>query len=240
MFRRQSTCAGFGAALLLGCSLSAIADTNDHYLDLTAGYSRGEFDTGQVSRLYRLQFTYGQVADRYDYSITAPYLFLSNNQYGESGIGDVILRAGIVLNNNHATNRLYGSVATKLPVADESKGLGTGEADAGGFLNYSYHFNEMNLLLMGGYIVTGDSPQQSYEDILVYGIGLSRRINKWYVYGSLDGRQQVLGSGDDPLELSGGLLYQIKAAQFIKAEGVVGLNDGSLDYGLAVGVVNWF
>jgi len=62
----------------------------------------------------------------------------------------------------------------------------------------------------------------------------------WYIYGSLDGRQQTLETGDDPLELSGGFFYQIKSKRFLKMEGFVGLGNSSADAGMTIGIVNWF
>lgn len=231
----------FIIAGLIWHSPSLAADMADEYIELTAGYSRGSFNTGQIANLYRAQVAYGKIYDSYDINITVPYLFLNDNLGDDSGMGDIILRSGKTLGERSSSdNKLYASISLKLPTADESRGLGTGETDAGGFLSYSHHFNEMNLTLTGGYIITGDSAIQSYEDIVVYGAGLSQYVNPWYIYGSLDGHQQTLATGSAPLELSAGLLYQIKLAQFLKAEGFIGLNNDSPDFGLAIGLINWF
>jgi hypothetical protein len=218
-----------------------MADANDQYVEFLAGYTHGEFDTTQTTTLYRLQASYSQVYDSVDFSVTAPYLFLNDSIGKDSGIGDLILRAGMTIGtNHHSNNNLYASIAIKLPTADESKGLGTGETDTGAFISYMHRLNTLNLTLMGGYIVTGDSTAQSYEDILVYGVGLSKYIGQRYIYISVDGRQQILNTGGNPLELSGGFLYQIKPTQYLKTEGFLGLNDNSPDYGLSIGLVNWF
>lgn len=213
----------------------------EQYIDVSVGYSQGDFNTGQKSELLQLQMTYGQVMGDYDYSIAVPYLFLSDSFGDESGLGDITLRAGMTLSgNNLAADNVYASVSVKFPTADETRGLGTGETDVGGFLSYTHNFNIVSLTLMGGYIVTGDSQVQSYEDIFVYGVGLSKMIAPWYVYGSLDGRQQTVATGDDPLELSGGFFYQIKAGWFVKMDAFVGLSNTSPDTGITVGIVNWF
>lgn len=65
-------------------------------------------------------------------------------------------------------------------------------------------------------------------------------LHQWYVYGSLDGRQQILSTGDDPLELSGGFFYQLNPEQFVKMEVFVGLSDSSSDMGASIGFLNWF
>lgn len=228
-------------ALLLCCSPLVEAGSVDHYVDLTLGYSRGDFNTGQDSKLSQLRITYGQVMEHYDFSVEVPYLFLSDSFGDESGLGDVTLRAGRTLGDkNPDADNLYVSVAIKLPTASDSKGLGTGEADVGSFIRYTHPINKMNLSLLGGYIITGDSVIQVYHDIFVYGIGLSRITAPWYIYGSLDSRQKTFSTGDYPLELSGGFFYQLNSAQFVKVEGFVGLSNSSPDIGATIGFVNWF
>ncbi|MDT8385048.1 MAG: transporter [Gammaproteobacteria bacterium] len=241
MNRTYSAYAALIAAVVFCGATPVTVATTERYLEFSAGKSRGEFDTNEVADMYRLQLAYGQVSGRYDHSITASYLFLSDEFGDDSALGDVVLRGGIMFDkNNAAKDSLYVSLALKLPTGDESKGLSTGEADLGGFLNYTQHYKVMNLTLMGGYIVTGDSRTRSYDDILVYGISLSRQFDNWYVYGGLEGRQQMLDTSDDPLELNGGLLYQIQRSRFLTLEGIAGLNESSLDYGISVGIVNWF
>lgn len=228
--------------LLLLCNSPLVAEESaDQYVDVSVAYSQGDFNTGQKSELSQLQMTYGQVMGDYDYSITLPYLFLSDSFGDESGLGDITLRAGMTLSgNNFTADNVYASMSIKLPTADETKGLGTGETDVGGFLSYTHNFSILSLTLMGGYVVTGDSQVQSYEDIFVYGVGVSKMIAPWYVYTSMDGRQQTVDTGDDPLELSGGFFYQIKAGRFVKLDAFVGLSNSSPDTGITVGIVNWF
>jgi hypothetical protein len=228
-------------ALLLCQSPLVKADSVDHYVDLALGYSRGDFNSSQETKLSQLQVTYGQVMPRYDFSVSAPYLFLSDNLSDESGWGDIVLRAGIALaDKNSSADHLHASIAIKLPTANDTKGLGTGEADLGGFLNYTHPLNKMYITLMGGYIVTGDNLLQSYNDIVVYGAGLSKIITPWYVFGRLDGRQSTLETDDAPLELSGGFFYQLYPTQFLKLEGFAGLSHSSPNVGLTIGFVNWF
>lgn len=228
--------------LMLLCNSPLLAeDSSDQYIDTSFGYSQGDFNTGQKTELSQLQVTYGQVVDDYDFSIAIPYLFLSDRYGDESGLGDINLRAGKTLSGDSlAADNIYASISVKLPTASETKGLGTGETDIGGFLSYTHNFSALSLTLMGGYIVTGDSDVQSYNDIFVYGLGLSKIIAPWYIYGSVDGRQQTVDTGDDPLEVSVGFFYQIKPAQFVKMESFAGLSDSSPDSGVTVGVVNWF
>ena len=228
-------------ALLLSRSPLVGADTVDHYVDLTLGHSRGDFNSAQNTELSQLQITYGQVMEHYDFSIVLPYLFLSDNLGNESGMGDTTLRIGTSLKGkNSGTDNLYASIAIKLPTANDSKGLGTGEADLGGFLTYTHDLKKMSLSVLGGYIVTGDSLFQRYENIFVYGVGLSNIVTPWYYYASLDGRQATLIADNPSLELSAGFFYQLNPDQFVKMEGFAGLSNSSPDMGATIGFINWF
>jgi len=228
--------------VLLLCNSSLLAEElSDEFIDFSAGYSQGDFNSGQNSEFSQLQVTYGKVRGDYNFSISLPYFFLSDSFGNEAGLGDITVRAGKTLSgNSFSEDNVYASVSVKLPTANESNGLGTGEMDVGGFLSYTHYFNSLSLTLMGGYIVTGDSQAQLYKDIFVYGIGLSKIISPWYIYGNLDGRQQTLDTGDDLLEASIGVLYQVKPEQFLKLEGFVGLSNTSPDSGMSIGIVNWF
>lgn len=227
---------------MLLCHSSLFAqELPDEYIDFSIAYSEGDINSGQNSELAQVQVTYGQVIDDYNFSVAVPALFLRDSFGSESGLGDITLRGGKTLSGGSSSaDNIYGSISVKLPTASEAKGLGTGEIDLGGFLSYTHHFNILNFTLMGGYIITGDNQVQKFKDIFVYGMGLSKIIIPWYIYGSLDGRQQSFTTGDDPLELSVGFLYQLRPEQFVKVESFVGLSNASPNNGITVGIVNWF
>lgn len=222
-------------------STSYALDAMDEYLDLSARYSHGDFDSNLGSRLYQLQFTYGKFFDRFDASISSSYIFLSDELGNDTGIGDIYLHAGTVLSNRrNLSNELYGSIEVKLPTADVSTGLGTGETDLGFFLNYTHRIHATSLMLIGGYTFNGDSRSTRYQDVFNYGIGVSTYFDRWYLYGRIEGQQQRLSTGSNPLLLSGGLFYRLQAARFIKLEITSGLNDASADFGMIAGYVVWF
>ena len=226
--------------LLLALFVSANCNASEQYTEISAGLNHGEYDTGQGFDLNRIQLGYGQVHDYYDFSISVPYLFLSDSFGNDSGLGDVIVRAGMSLDNKpFSENKFYGSVAVKVATADDSKGFGTGQNDIGFFLRYNQDLDKFNASFVGGYIVTGDSTSQKYDDIFVYGVGLSRIILPWNFYINLTGHQRILQSGNNPLILTGGFYYQLKPKTFLKLEGYQDLANGS-EYGMNLGWVNWF
>jgi len=213
----------------------------DEYLDISARYSHGDFDTSLNSRLYQLQFSYGKFFHGFDASVSSSLLMLSDELGEDTGLGDLYLHAGKVLGDRRNTNHeLYGSIELKLPAADEATALGTGEADLGLFLNYTRRIRTNSLMVMAGYMINGDSPDTRYHDIFSYGMGASGSFERWYPYVRIEGQQQRLDSGSNPLSLNTGLFYSLAATRFIKLDTAWGLNDASADMGITLGYVLWF
>lgn len=220
--------------------ISGNCNASKQYTEFSAGLNHGEYDTGQGFDLSRIKLTYGRVHDYYDFSISVPYLFLSDSYGNDSGPGDIIVRAGMSLDKKPISeNKLYGSVAIKVATADDSKGFGTGENDIGFFLRYNQGIGKLNASFVGGYIITGDSSTQKYEDVFVYGTGLYRIVLPWNFYINLTGHQRVLNTGNNPLIFTGGFYYLLKPNNFLKLEAYQDLANGS-EYGLNLGWVKWF
>jgi hypothetical protein len=174
-----------------------------------------------------------------------PYLYLSSDIGGattsESGVGDVILQSGMVfLPETKSGLSLDGSLAIKIPTADENKGLGTGENDYGAFLALHQRLDQFKLSLMGGYIKIGDPPLVNFNDITVYGIGISRVFNGTNLSASLEGRRAILLGFKDPLEINVGFFHVLNADWAVKGGVLAGLNKGGPDFGLNFGIVRWF
>jgi len=230
------------ACVLLAAPVSA-ADGR-YYFELGAGFKTGDFGTPTKSDLYYLSPALGYVAPRYDVSVTVPYLSLTTETAGQSttetGVGDVIARGGRELLPEGGDVSLYGSLAVKLPTADETKGLGTGEADVGAFATLSREVDGMRLSLLGGYIKVGDPPGADLDDVLLYGVGLSGLRDRTHLYGTLEGRTASVPGADDPLEVNAGFFHPLNPRHWMKGNAFVGLNDGGPDWGVSLGFVQWF
>ncbi|BAU49789.1 hypothetical protein SVA_3241 [Sulfurifustis variabilis] len=234
------------APLLLSLVLSAPAAgaEGSYYFELSAGFKTGDFGTPTDNDLYYLSPALGYVAPRYDLSVTVPYLSLTTETAGrsntETGAGDVIARGGRELLPEGGAVSLYGSLAVKLPTADEDKGLGTGKTDVGAFASLSRRLEGMRLSLLGGYIKVGDPPGVDLDDVLLYGVGFSGMRARTHLYGSLEGRTATVPGADDPLEINAGFFHPLNPRHWIKGTAFVGLTDGGPDWGMSLGFVQWF
>jgi hypothetical protein len=223
----------------------ALAEEGRGYLDFSGGYKTGDFGTPTRSNLYYLAPTLGYVAPQYDVSVTIPYLSLTNKTAGvsttETGIGDIILRGGRVLvPEGEKGLSLYGSLAVKLPTADENKGLGTGKTDYGAFLSLYKRIESVKLAFLGGYIITGNSSSFNYNDIYLYGVGVSKIFGRTDLYASLEGRRSSVAGAANPLELNLGFLRFLSKDYSLKGNTFFGLTDGSPDFGVSLGILRWF
>ena len=221
------------------------ADTGRGYLDLGGGYKTGAFGTPTTSSLYYFSPTIGYVAPGYDVGVTVPLLSLTNKTGGqsrtESGVGDIILRGGLVfIPEGSGGFSLNGTLALKLPTADETRGLGTGETDYGAFLGLHQRIGNFKLSLTGGYIKVGDPPAINYNDIYLYGVGISRVFGATNIAVSLDGRRSMVPGAQNPQEVSVGFFHVLNVDYAIRGSAFKGLNNGGPDFGMDFGVVRWF
>ena len=214
------------------------------YLELDAGYKTGDFGTPTTASLFFLAPTLGYVASRYDVSVTVPILSLTEKTSGssttETGLGDVVVRAGaVLLAENCAGLSINGAAAVKLPTADEAKRLGTGQTDYGVFAGIHQRLLGLKLSLTGGYVVTGDPAGTTYKDIPLAGIGVSKVYGTTNVFASLEGRGATVSGAKNPIEASVGAFHLFNKDYALTGGVTVGLNNGGPAFGATLGVVRW-
>lgn len=215
------------------------------YIGLDGGYKTGDFGTSTRSDLYYLAPVFGYVSPTYGFSLTAPYLRLTDKtgtqSTTETGIGDVVLRGNMVfIPEGKGGLSFDGVLAMKLPTADETKGLGTGETDYG--LSFGLHkrLEEIKFSFMAGYIKIGNPPSFNYDDIYLYGVGVSRVFGRTNLYTSFEGRSSVIPGAKNPQELNFGFFHVLSSQYSLKGNVFFGLNDGGPNLGYTVGLVRWF
>lgn len=233
--------------LVLGLAVfarAAPAADGQAYLALDGGVQAGDFGTPVRNTLYSVAPTLGYVAKEYDLSVAVPYLSLTQSAAGqsvtESGLGDIVARAGYVLVPERESGlSLNGSLAVKLPTADEAKGLGTGKADVGATLRLGQRLGRVRLSLLGGFIKVGDPAGQDYNDVYLYGVGASGTQGETGLYASLEGRRALVAGADNPLEVRVGFFHLFGHRTAIRGTAFAGLNDGGPAYGASLGFVQW-
>ena len=215
------------------------------YFDFDGGYKTGDFGTATKSNLYYFSPALGFVTPRYEVSVTIPYLFLTNETAGqtatEEGIGDIILRGGMVLLPETENGfSLTGSVAVKVPTADEEEGLGTGETDYGGFLAVRKRIGPNRLTLSAGYIKVGSPSGADLNDVYVYDVRYARMFTRTELSAWYEGRRALIPGAKNPQEINVGFFHILNRDYSIKGSSFAGLNSGGPDFGLNLGIVRWF
>jgi len=235
--------------LLMGVSCTAIAQEGRGFFSVDAGYKTGDFEESTRTHLYSITSSLGYTTPRYDISITVPYLFVSTDDDGashmydwdmETDFGDVVLRGGSTLIAESSNGfSLDASIALKLPTADEKKGFGTGETDLGGFTSVNQRFGNVKISLLGGYIDTGETPDNAYRDVILYGIGASTHVKHIDLYASFESRRALIPGDENPRELNAGFFWAWNRNFAIRGNTFTGMNDGGPDFGLALGLIFW-
>jgi len=151
----------------------------------------------------------------------------------ESGIGDIELYAGYLFPQLGENISYTLTARIKLATADENKGLGTGEngfAIEGGFLNL---LDKSSVFGSIGYQLNGDTATVNYDDVIYANAGISFPLQHDMKGGSMLDYSQAASSGfDDALALTGFINVALKNKRSLYIYAMLGLTDGSPDYGL--------
>lgn len=230
------------------------AQAQDKTLTLGAAldYSSGDYGTGTETRITSLAATARYDTGPWAFKAYVPYLKVTGNQSvipglgrvrgggpdrsSESGLGDIVLGATYAaLYDKPGGLGLDLTAKVKLPTADEKKGLGTGEADYIFLADLYKTFDRITGFGGVGYHVLGDPPGVDFDNVWSANVGASYKIDERDSAGiSLYGRERVAPGADRQRELMG--FFVRKLDQFWKMQlyALVGLADGSPDYGFGL------
>ena len=154
----------------------------------------------------------------------------------EVGLGDIVLSATYNAFYDRASMLGFDLTAkVKLPTADEDKGLGTGETDFA-FLADLYKTMDRFTGFGGfGFHVLGDSPAFNLENAWSANVGATYKLDDRDTVGAmLEGRERVVAGGDPQRELSGFWMRRLDRDWRAQAYVLIGLADGSPDWGLGL------
>jgi hypothetical protein len=129
----------------------------------------------------------------------------------------------------------------KLPTASESKGLGTGGLDAGIAAELGRTVDKHYFYGRLGYIIVGEPSGESFDNPFLYEAGTGFEASpELYLNLSLEGRTAIDDGVDNPLEAVVSGTYDIEPGLSLNGYFLVGLSDGSPDFGLGVGFLQKF
>jgi hypothetical protein len=239
--------------MLLACG----AQAQEGPLTLGAGlhYSSGDYGTGSTTRITSLAGTARYERGPWTYRATVPYLEVEgentvipgvgavgsrSGRRTESGLGDIVLGATYAAYSDSKLGvDLTGKL--KLATADEDKGLGTGEHDLAFLVDLYQTFHRVTAFGGVGYHILGDAPGQPLDNVWSANIGGSYKIDERDSAGvSLEGRQRVAPGASPQRELMGFFTRNLDRFWKAQAYALIGLADGSPDWGFGLSAARPF
>lgn len=151
----------------------------------------------------------------------------------ESGMGDTVLAATYnVLYDRASQLGIDVTGKVKLATADADKGLGTGEHDAGVQVDAYKTYDRVTVFGGIGYMVLGSSEFIQLEDVWSANLGASYQLSSSDSLGvSFDWREAASPSGSAQREIMGFWTRKLDRTWKAQLYGLVGLSDGSPDWG---------
>jgi hypothetical protein len=248
------------AALLLAAARGASA--SDWRVSTSLNYESGTYGTGTRSSSLYVPLTVKRYWGDWYASITLPYLReTSNGQVSnvggrpvktkrasapgtssksttQSGIGDVVARAGYTITEQDPQGfDLDAVVKVKTPTASRSKGLGTGEFDLGAGLEFGILVAPGWTALADAYYTKiGDPPGTNLNNQLALDAGVSKDLSDaMTLTGLLEGSNALVSGEPAPLDVRATLDYKVNDQIGAFAGVMAGLSKGSSDYGMSLG-----
>jgi hypothetical protein len=242
-------------AVLPALLLASAAAAADGELAAGAGidYSQGDYGTGAETKILSIPFMLRYDTDAWKLKLTVPYLRVTGpgnvipgigrngrgrqaEETTESGIGDTTVSATYTAYYNAASQLGFDLTGKlKLPTADENRGLGTGSTDVS-FQGDLYKTIDRLTVFGGlGYTRFGHSDVVELKNAFYYEVGASTLFTKTDSVGaSLYGREAVVEGGSPQRELTFFWNRRVAKERRLQAYVLMGLADGSPDWGVGV------
>jgi hypothetical protein len=243
------------SALATGAS----ADEGAFSVSLGANYMSGDYGTANTTNMWYLPATFRYRTDRGLVRLTVPYISVTGNgtvvpvggnhhvigpgpvttrRVTESGLGDVVV-GGTYYLVPQTTSRpaidLTGRI--KLGTADEDKNLGTGENDYSVQLDLAKTRDRMLFFGSAGYKLLGDPPAFDLDNILYGDVGGQWRLDAQRNVGlDLYLAESPTAAGSSAAELTAYLNRKLDVKRSLQFSGLVGLSDGSPDWGVGIAI----
>lgn len=159
--------------------------------------------------------------------------------YTQTSFGDPSLMISVPLfTSSNKTSIINSNWGVKFPLADPSKGFGTGAWDIGGGLSWSQRFFDHWLFMLSGmYWQLGDMSELDINNMMSYSTGLGRSFIEGKLLGSFSffGSTQIIDDIDPPLSVGTGLNYQLTNTISINGNALVGVSESASDFSIGLG-----
>ncbi len=247
---------------LFFCVLSVPpAGAEDWKFSSSACFDTGKYGTGQRTSTLYIPFTLKRYYPYSTLSVTLPYIRQSSRGLvtrvggrpariagagvktaqgsSASGIGDILAKGTYALETEGQDSFYLALAGTlKLPTADKTRGLGTGEMDEGAGVEFSKDMRRgWTLLADWSLTIIGSPPGQSYNNQVAFDFGFSRKAGRGLWFTMLYETSSALVTGTpDPRDISGTLDYASAGGNHYFGGLLLGLSDGSPDLGVSLGV----
>ncbi|SRR6266568_7996402 len=258
-----------GICLGAGATSAPAAEQDELSLGVGFNYSSGDYGTSTTTQILTIPFMVRYEHAPWTLKLTVPYIRVSggtavvpgvgrvNNsnpngrgrgaggtasEASASGLGDVVGAASYNIYNNRDAKLgadLTGKI--KFGTADRDKGLGTGENDY--FLQVDAYKTVDRVTGFGsvGRAYLGSSPFIQLNNVWYLNLGASYQLNERDSAGlSFDARQRASASSDPQRELTAFWVRKLDRATKVHAYALVGLANGSPDWGLGASLAYAF
>lgn len=155
----------------------------------------------------------------------------------ESGLGDVYASATYRFGETFGPVHLAFTGRVKIPTADESKGLGTGESDYYGQFDFYRTFGSATPFASAGYRVLGDSAIYQLEDGVYASAGSHFRVSAATVWTvAVNWGERIFAAGDTSTDAMLAFTHDLDARWQLNGYALKGFTDASPDHGAGLQV----
>jgi hypothetical protein len=252
----------------LGCALSAAqparaADvakpgTEPEGRRFSAGMevTRGDYGQPGDTTIIYVPLSYQMTSGPWQFGLTVPWISVDGpgnvvrdlGSFGgagasrsESGLGDIIASATRSLATTAGGTAFDLTGKLKLGTASRSDGLGTGEEDLHFQLDVYRRVGEFTPFATLGYKILGDPPGVDLRDVFYLELGATRRIDERRSAGLMwHGQEKTTSAGDPQSELTAYYIVRLDMQWKAQFYGLLGLADGSPDFGAGTFLIRNF
>lgn len=251
----RSCCIACVAAWMISGG-SALAQSHRWQFGTAYGYSTGKYGQEETTDFHHFPISAKRYFEAGDLALTVPFVRIVTKggtrvvsgevvQVGdgvaadETGLGDMSIKGRYYAVEQHDLWP-YIDIAgrLRLPTADESKGLGSGEPDVSLSSEFTRRLKHGGIALAElGYMFTPTSIDELLGNRFLYSMGYGYEpTERTMLSGYVDGRTAASREGVNPLSLLFASEYRMRPDLRLDAMLELGLSDGSPDWGVTIGV----